>query len=238
MGFLSALFGKSKSQASDGKVIPEAVADTKEEITPTIEEPVEASNTKGEETVSANYKFETLQLHVGQEEADPVSGDTISYDCSYNTLELSFGAEDDLNVVYDRFRRYYLFIQERLDSAGHTLTGMGVNPYWRVNRCEPIANGRYRMLLHHLQSYKRYPGGLDFHDVPQFGLFSCASQIQLDAEEDTVIEALNTFSRLEPWKALLFANSPWGDFLCASSRCVRSWRPPPSMRVLWRNCPH
>ena len=28
-------------------------------------------------------------------------------------------------------------------------------------------------------------------------------------------EALNTFSRLEPWKALLFANSPWGDFLCA-----------------------
>ena len=147
--------------------------------------------------------------------ADPATGDTLSYDCSYNTLELSFGAEDDLNVVYDRFRRYYLFIQERLGSAGHTLTGMGVNPRWRVNRCEPIANGRYRMLLHHLQSYKRYPGALEFHDVPQFGLFSCASQVQLDAQEDTVIEALNTFSRLEPWKALLFANSPWGDYLCA-----------------------
>lgn len=147
--------------------------------------------------------------------ADPVSGDALSYDCSYNTLELSFGAEDDLNVVYDRFCRYYLFIQERLGRADHMLTGMGVNPHWRVNRCEPIANGRYRMLLHHLQSYTRYPGVLTFHDVPQFGLFSCASQVQLDAEEDTVIEALNAFSRLEPWKALLFANSPWGDFLCA-----------------------
>lgn len=147
--------------------------------------------------------------------ADPVSSDTLSYDCSYNTLEFSFGAEEDLNIVYDRFRAYYGFVQDYLRPRGHMLTGMGVNPRWRVNRVEPIANGRYRMLLHHLQSYPKYGDVISFHDVPQFGLFACASQVQLDAEESTVIKALNVFSRLEPWKALLFANSPWGDFLCA-----------------------
>ena len=156
---------------------------------------------------------------------DPVSGDTRSYDCSYNTLELSFGTQRDLNVVYDRFRVYYGFIQEFLRSRGHTLTGMGVNPRREVNHNIPVANGRYRMLLHHLQSYVRYGDLIDFHSVPNFGLFACASQVQLDVDEDTVIEALNTFSRLEPLKALLFANSPYGPLLCA-----RDW--------FWKNSMH
>ena len=31
------------------------------------------------------------------------NGDGLSYDCSFNTLEFSFGVEKDLNVIYQRF---------------------------------------------------------------------------------------------------------------------------------------
>ena len=141
----------------------------------------------------------------------PLSDDILSFDCSYNTLEMSFGVETDLNVIHGRFLEYYTFIQDFLRPHRHTLTGMGINPYYDINRNEPIPNGRYRMLFHHLSSYEKYGEALPFHHNPNFGLFSCASQVQLDVEEGNVAETLNTFSKLEPLKSLLFANSVWGE---------------------------
>ncbi|MBR1704439.1 MAG: glutamylcysteine synthetase [Clostridia bacterium] len=146
---------------------------------------------------------------------DPETGDCLSYDCSFNTLEFSFGIDEDLTVIQGRFREYYAFIQDYLLPRHHSLTGMGLNPYRHFNNNVPIANGRYRMLLHHLESYPKYPRTILFHDRPNFGLFSCASQVQLDAEKDTLVDTLNIFTRLEPVKALLFANSPFEDFLCS-----------------------
>ena len=143
------------------------------------------------------------------------NGDGLSYDCSYNTLEFSFGIEKDLNVIHQRFVQYYTFIQAFLSQYHHTLTGMGVNPYHEINNNIPISNGRYRMLLHHLQSYPKYGDAIHFHHTPNFGLFCAASQVQLDAQEDTVIDTLNAFVKLEPIKALLFANSPYGGLLCS-----------------------
>lgn len=143
------------------------------------------------------------------------NGDDLSYDCSFNTLEFSFGVEEDLNVIYGRFADYYTFVQTFLADYHHTLTGMGVNPYHEINNDIPIPNGRYRMLLHHLQSYTKYGDSILFHHTPDFGLFCAASQVQLDAQADTVIDTLNAFARLEPLKALLFANSPYGDLLCS-----------------------
>lgn len=143
--------------------------------------------------------------------------DTLSYDCSYNTLELSFGTEYDINVIDRRFRRYYTYLQEAFGQFGHTLTGMGVNPNHAVNRCEPIHSGRYRMLLHHLKSYEQYGNAIPFHHNPDFGLFSCAAQVQLDVEEKSLPEVFNTFNRMEPLKSILFANSLWGsrsEWLC------------------------
>ncbi len=142
------------------------------------------------------------------------NGDGLSYDCSYNTLELSFGTESNLNVLNERFEKYYTFIQSFLLPRNHTLTGMGINPYREYNKNEPIASERYRMLFHHLSSYKKY-NNFEFHNYPNFGLFSCASQVQLDVEEGNVVEVINTFSKLEPLKSQLFANSPLGDLLCS-----------------------
>lgn len=156
------------------------------------------------------------------------TGDGISFDCSYNTLEFSFGTESDLNVLYGRFARYYTFVQDLFATYGHALTGMGINPHYAINQNIPVVSERYRMLLHHLSSYKNYGDAILFHDHPNFGLFSCASQIQMDVEEKDLVETLNTFTKLEPLKALIFANSPWGEeqeLLC-------------SRDMLWRNSLH
>ena len=142
--------------------------------------------------------------------ADPATGDELSFDCSYNTLELSFGPGENLSETRRRFVAYYSALQDAFGRRGHALTGMGINPRWRENRPDPIGNGRYRMLLHHLKSYSKYGGSPRFHDHPDFGLFSCASQTQVDADEEMVVSIVNTFNLLEPFKAVLFANSPFG----------------------------
>lgn len=145
---------------------------------------------------------------------DHQTQDSLSYDCSYNTLEFSFGPEEDLHKTHERFCEYYSFIQDYLKKYNHTLTGMGINPYAMYNEKEPIANGRYRMLFHHLQSYTKYD--FEHHDYPTFGLFSCASQVQLDVEEENLVQTLNTLNRLETIIPFLFANSLLIDGLLCS----------------------
>lgn len=156
---------------------------------------------------------------------DETTGDGLSFDCSYNTLEFSFGTEMDLNVLYGRFVKYYDYVQKQLGNYGHALTGMGINPHYALNQNVPVSSERYRMLLHHLSSYEKYGQEMLFHHHPNFGLFSCASQVQMDIEEKDMAETLNTFTKLEPYKALLFANSPWKetqDFLCSRDYLWRS----------------
>lgn len=138
------------------------------------------------------------------------NGDDLSYDCSFNTLEFSFGIESDMNILYNRFRQYFTFTEEFLAPHDHTLTGLGINPNYRYNDNIPVENGRYRMLFHHLSSYPNYPEK-KCHSYPNFGMFSCASQVQLDVDEKNLLLALNTFSRLEPFNSILFANSYFVD---------------------------
>jgi glutamate--cysteine ligase len=136
-----------------------------------------------------------------------VTKDIYTYDCSYNTIELSFGKEKNLHNVKERFEEYYKFIQDILNRQNHTLTGFGVNPYRKYNKHNPIPNGRYRMLYHHLCTYNRFSDEKNFHDMPDFGMFTSAAQIQLDVKFNDLISTINAFSKLEPLKAILFSNS-------------------------------
>lgn len=111
-------------------------------------------------------------------------------------------------MIRDRFTRYYTFIQNELKKHNYTLTGMGVNPNRTLNRNVPIPNERYRMLFHHLNSYRKYTDTpMYFHHYPEYGMFSSASQVQLDVENDKLVLTINTFSKLEPIKAILFSKS-------------------------------
>lgn len=139
---------------------------------------------------------------------DEKTGDILSFDCSYNNLELSFGKGKDINTLNNRFEKYYKYLKEVLSEYNYTLTGMGVNPYRIYNENVPIPNGRYRMLFHHLNSYKKYVDlPKHFHDYPGYGTFSSASQVQLDVDYDDLLVTIEAFSKLEPVKALLFSNS-------------------------------
>lgn len=136
------------------------------------------------------------------------NGDILSYDCSYNNLELSMGREKNLHILNERFKTYYQFIQSYFKEYNYTLSGLGINPYRNYNNNVPIPNERYRMLFHHLNSYKDYSHvPMYFHNYPQYGMFSSASQVQLDVDYDELIDTINTFERLEPIKAVLFSNS-------------------------------
>ncbi|MDR2609950.1 MAG: glutamylcysteine synthetase [Clostridiales Family XIII bacterium] len=155
--------------------------------------------------------------------------DILSYDCSYNNLELSFGKETDLLKIQSRFERYYWFLQARLTGQHYTLSGLGVNPYRIYNHNVPIPNARYRMLFHHLSSYDKYRLPMFFHPYPDYGMFSSASQIQLDVGYDDLIETIRAFTLLEPLKAILFSNSVLTgdreDMLCCRD-------------MLWENSTH
>lgn len=151
------------------------------------------------------------------------TGDDLSFDCSYNTLELSFGRVEDLNRIEERFRGYYSFIRSFLREHGHSITGMGVNPRYLYNHREPVPNGRYRMLYNHLNSYHRYADRMIFHSLPFFGMIACSSQTHIDVNREELVQIIDLYNRLEPLKALLFANSPFGgDYLCARDSFWRS----------------
>ncbi|MBR6386126.1 MAG: glutamylcysteine synthetase [Ruminococcus sp.] len=147
------------------------------------------------------------------------SGDIISFDCSYSNLELSFGKASNLFDIKESFEKYCRFLNMEFSKHGYTLTGMGINPHADINHNKPIPNERYRMLYHYLHSYPQHKNevAINFHKRPDFGTFTSASQVQLDVEYDKLTDAINVFGLLEPYKALLFANSylpEYPDFLC------------------------
>ena len=134
--------------------------------------------------------------------------DIFCYDCSYNNIEFAMGREKDLFSIYNRFCDYYAFTKECFEEFNHTLTGMGINPYRKYNKNQPIPSERYLMLYHHLKSFKNYGNvPMHFHDYPEYGMFSSASQVQLDVYKDDLVKTINVFSKIEPIKALLFSNS-------------------------------
>lgn len=134
--------------------------------------------------------------------------DIFCYDCSYNNIEFAMGREKDLFSINDRFSDYYAFTKECFEEFNHTLTGMGINPYRKYNKNQPIPSERYLMLYHHLKSFKNYRNvPMHFHDYPEYGMFSSASQVQLDVYKDDLVKTINVFSKIEPIKALLFSNS-------------------------------
>ena len=134
--------------------------------------------------------------------------DIFCYDCSYNNIEFAMGREKDLFSINDRFCEYYSFTKECFEEFNHTLTGMGINPYRKYNNHVPIPSERYLMLYHHLKSFKNYKNTpINFHNYPEYGMFSSASQVQLDVYKEDLVKTINVFSKIEPIKALLFSNS-------------------------------
>lgn len=159
---------------------------------------------------------------------DPVTGDNLSFDCSYNNLELSMGKESDLNILSRRFDTYVSFLNGQLQKQNHIITGMGINPHRAVNHNVFIPVGRYQMLERYLAKSACWQEHMYFHSYQDFGAFASASQVQLDVEKDHLIPTIRAFSLVEPVKAVLFSNA----YLPSEPEllCVRD--------LLWENSTH
>ncbi len=171
-----------------------------------------------------HYHFEP----VGRDEngivfsaTDPVTGDNLSFDCSYNNLELSFGKEKRLTIINKRFEEYVTFLNKELEKSGHMLTGMGINPYYKNVRKDFLPVPRYQMLEGFLKRYKDWKVPMYFHPYPDFATYASASQVQLDIEKGKLLDTIHAFSVLEPVKAVLFSNAWMADepeLLCIRDR--------------------
>ena len=154
------------------------------------------------------------------------TGDVFSFDCSYNNFEISLGRVRTLHEAQARFRDYVSFINGELGRSEHTLTGLGVNPNYKINDYNYVPSPRYRMLEGYLKKCKIWNG--PFHPHFGYGTFSSASQVQLDVTEENLCETIEAFSLVEPLKAVLFANSYLPDI--PELLCVRDH--------FWEQSPH
>ncbi len=163
------------------------------------------------------------------EAISPVTGDGLSFDCSYNNFEISFGTEESLVVIEQRFREYITYANEQLLKYNHIITGMGIQPYYYNCNKNYVPNGRYKMLEGFLRKGGKWGDECYFHNYPEYGTYASASQVQLDVSKDELIKTIQVFSKLEPLKSIIFANSVMlkdePDLLC-----VRD--------MLWENSSH
>ncbi|MBQ7372809.1 MAG: glutamylcysteine synthetase [Blautia sp.] len=159
---------------------------------------------------------------------DPVTGDNISFDCSYNNLEFSFGKEKGLGPIQERFTGYIRYLNGLLEKEHHTLTGMGINPHYHANRKEYLPVPRYQMLEGYLRRSRDWKLPMYLHPYPEFGTYASASQVQLDVSRDSLISTIRAHSLLEPVKSVLFANAWMEDE--PELLCVRD--------LFWENSTH
>lgn len=150
--------------------------------------------------------------------------DIFSFDCSYNNFEIALGRVRTIHEAQARFRDYVSFINEELNKNQHTLTGLGVNPNYKINDFNFVPSPRYRMLEGYLKKAEKWRNtnpSAGFHTYYGFGTFSSASQVQLDVNENNVCSVIRAFSLVEPLKAVLFANSYLPDM--PELLCVRDY---------------
>ena len=159
---------------------------------------------------------------------DEKTGDNLSFDCSYNNLEFSFGREKALFALRDRFAQYITFLNDLLAEDGHILSGMGINPNYRRNRKDFLPVPRYQMLEGFLLRGRDWQYPMYLHPYYDFATYSSASQVQLDVDGSNLIETVKAFSLLEPVKAVLFSNSYMEEL--PHLLCVRD--------LFWENSTH
>ena len=108
------------------------------------------------------------------------------------------------------------------------MTGLGINPNYKINDYNFVASPRYKMLEGYLRRAHAWGAGGSFHPFFAFGTFSSASQVQLDVSNDRLCEVIRAFSLAEPLKAVLFANSYLPEM--PELLCVRDY--------LWEHSTH
>lgn len=135
---------------------------------------------------------------------DSVTKDVISFEYSYNTIELSLAAEADIHMLHSRFKQYIYQIKHELKPYGYCVSGFGLNPFYSYIEKECIRDERYQMIEKFLQLV---PDRSKIHRYPYFCSMISSVQTHLDIQVNKICKFLEVTDKLMCIKYLLFSNS-------------------------------
>ena len=147
--------------------------------------------------------------------------DQISFEYSINTLEFSLAKSESLPKIENVCMNYISIIQEFLSDHNSILTGFGIHPFYQQIDKKPINNNRYKVIHHFLKKENDL--------FSEFVAYTSSSQVHINTNSSNLPTIINTFSKIEWIKAILFSNSVMylnKDDLCDVT-CARDF--------LWQN---
>lgn len=142
-------------------------------------------------------------------------GDCLSFDNSYNNFEFALNYGDNLLDIKERFYVLLSAAQEYFLSHGHSLVGIGTNPYKKYTKQLHVDFSTYNMVDSYLHKY-----GEDT-PFPDFPAYLSSAQTHLDVPLSLLPRAYTLFARLDFVRGMLLSNSP--DFERNGYICFRDY---------------
>ncbi len=143
------------------------------------------------------------------------SGDSLSFDNSYNNFEFALNHGDNLCELSARFFKYFKIVQDFFKRENHTLCGVGTNPNYENLEVNHVNFSTYNMVQNYLTNF----GGK--HRFPDFPAFISSVQTHLDVDITLLPRAYTLFSKMDFLRGILFHNSP--DFEGKGYRIARDY---------------
>lgn len=142
-------------------------------------------------------------------------GDCLSYDNSYNNFEFALNYADNLCSIAKRFYALLEGVQAYFKSRGHSIVGIGSNPYKKYADKNRVNFSTYNMVDEYLNKF-----GADSH-YPDFPAFLSSAQTHLDIPLSDLPFAYTLFAKLDFVRGLILSNSP--DFEREGYICYRDY---------------
>lgn len=142
-------------------------------------------------------------------------GDCLSFDNSYNNFEFAMNYSDNLCHIADRFYPLLEEVQAYFKSHGHSIVGIGSNPYKHYARKSHVDFSTYNMVDEYLNKF----GQNSPH--PDFPAFLSSAQTHLDIPLADLPFAYTLFAKLDFVRGLILSNSP--DFEREGYICYRDY---------------
>ncbi len=142
-------------------------------------------------------------------------GDCLSFDNSYNNFEFALNYSDNLCSIAKRFYPLLEEAQAYFKSHGHSLVGIGSNPYKKYAEKSHVNFSTYNMVDEYLNKF-----GKD-SPYPDFPAFLSSAQTHLDIPLCDLPYAYTLFGKLDFVRGLILSNSP--DFEREGYICYRDY---------------
>lgn len=137
-----------------------------------------------------------------------LTGDTLSFEFSYSTLEFSLSPTSNLHDAQTRLEHYLAIARTILSNHGLVIAGAGINNSAWIESIPHISCPHYDAVSIYLSTCgdkrKRF-----FN--PHFNKFICSTQTHIEVGQKDIAPITNLINATAWIRAILFANSPFSD---------------------------